>query len=227
MKVELLVSEWCPSCHQAEQIWRQVARERVIEFAVLDMAQPEGKALVSRLRLKTIPAVVVDGVLKGVGVQSLAAARALVAASPLKLQATSIEHAGLSLSRDNRWFILSALVYLAIAGSGLVIDRSLLGDGPTRPVAMHFFALGFMALLIYGLGAHMLPRFTGNPIRQGVWPWLQLFAAHVGVLGYAAGFWLGRPSVAAAGGTLAWLALVIFVVRVWPVLWPRPMSAGP
>ena len=28
MKVELLVSEWCASCHQAEKVWRQVSEER-------------------------------------------------------------------------------------------------------------------------------------------------------------------------------------------------------
>lgn len=225
MKVELLVSEWCASCHQAEKIWRQVANERSFDFAVLDMGQPEGKALVSRLRLKTIPAVIVDGELKGIGVQSLAAARDLVAAAPSKMQ-TSMQHAGLSLSLDNRWFILSALAYLAIGGSGLVIDGSLLGDGPARPVALHFVTLGFMTLLIYGLGAHMLPRFTGNPILQGVWPWLQLAAAHAGMLAYAAGFMLALPVVAAAGGVLAWLAMLIFVARLWTVLWPRTLRGN-
>lgn len=225
MKVELLVSEWCPSCHQAEQVWRQVASERAFDFAVLDMGQPEGKALVSHLRLKTIPAVIVDGELKGIGVQSLATVRALVEAAPPKIQ-SNIQHAGLSLSQDNRWFILSALAYLAIGGSGLVIDASLLGDGAARPVALHFVTLGFMTLLIYGLGAHMLPRFTGNPILQGVWPWLQLAAAHAGMLAYAAGFMLALPVMAAAGGVLAWLALAIFVARLWHVLWPQSISAS-
>lgn len=220
MRVELLVSEWCPSCYQAEQVWRQVASERAFDFAVLDMGQPEGKALVSRLRLKTIPAVIVDGELKGIGVQSLAAARALVDAAPPKIQ-SNIQHAGLSLSQDNRWFILSALAYLAIGGSGLVIDASLLGNGPSRPVALHFVTLGFMTLLVYGLSAHMLPRFTGNPILQGIWPWLQLAVAHAGMLAYAAGFMLALPAVAAVGGVLAWLAMAIFVARLWPVLWPR------
>jgi glutaredoxin len=81
MKVELLVSDWCAPCHQAERIWRQVAAERDFEFAVLDLAQPEGKALAQRLRIRTIPALVIDGRLAGVGVQSLEEARRLVAAA--------------------------------------------------------------------------------------------------------------------------------------------------
>lgn len=220
MKVQLLVSEWCASCHQAEKVWREVATERAFEFSVLDMGQPEGKALVSRLRLKTIPALIIDDELKGIGVQSIAEARKFVELAPPKIH-TSMQHAGLSLSADNRWFVLSGLAYLALGGAGLIIDGSLLSDGPARPVALHFVTLGFMVFLIYGLGAHMLPRFSGNPILQGIWPWLQMAAAHAGMLGYAAGFLFGFAALSVLGGVLAWLASLLFSVRLWPVLWPR------
>ena len=142
MKVELLVSEWCASCHQAEKIWREVAQEREFEFAVLDMGQPEGRALVSRLRLKTIPALVIDNELKGIGVQSVAEARALVQAAPPKVK-SDMQHTGLSLSQDNRWFVLASLIYLMLAGLGLVINGALLSDGPMRPLALHLFTVGF------------------------------------------------------------------------------------
>lgn len=226
MKVELLVSEWCASCHQAEKVWREVAAERDFEFSVLDMGQPEGKALVSRLRLKTIPALIIDGELKGIGVQSLAEARKFVELAPPKIH-TSMQHAGLSLSVDNRWFILSALAYLAIGGAGLILNASLLSDGPARPLALHFLTLGFMVFLLYGLGAHMLPRFTGNPILQGIWPWLQMGLAHAGMLAYAAGFLFGVPTIALSGGVLAWVGLIIFTARLWPVLWPRYGGQSP
>jgi len=82
MRVELLVSDWCPTCPAAEAVWRQVASERRIDFAVLDVAKPEGREIVARLHLRTVPSTVIDGVLRGVGVQSLEEARALVAAAP-------------------------------------------------------------------------------------------------------------------------------------------------
>lgn len=225
MKVELLVSEWCASCHQAEKVWREVAEEREFDFSVLDMGQPEGKALVSRLRLKTIPAVVVDGELKGIGVQSLQEARALVGAAPPR-QKTTVQHAGLSLSVDNRWFIIGAMVYLMLSGLGLVINGSFLSDGPARPVAMHLFAVGFMVFMIFGLGAHMLPRFTGNPIRMGAWPWVQMGFAHVGLAGYTLGFLLQIRPVAALGGVCIWAAPALFTFRIWPVLWPKREAQG-
>lgn len=221
MKVELLVSEWCASCHQSEKIWREVAEEKAIEFAVLDMAQPEGRALVSRLRLKTIPAVVIDGELKGIGVQTFAEARAWVAAAPAKRK-TGMQHAGLALSLDNRLFLLGAMVYLMLGGLGLVIHGALLSDGPARPVALHLVTVGFMLMLIYGLGAHMLPRFTGNPILMGVWPWIQMGLVHAGLVAYSAGFLFGNYPMIISGGGLIWLSLVIFTLRIWPVLWPKP-----
>lgn len=225
MKVELLVSEWCASCHQSEKIWREVAAEKDIEFAVLDMAQPEGRALVSRLRLKTIPAVVIDGELKGIGVQTFAEARDWVAAAPAR-QKTDMQHAGLALSLDNRLFILGAMVYLMLGGLGLAINGTLLTDGPARPVALHLVTVGFMLMLVYGLGAHMLPRFTGNPILMGVWPWLQMGLVHAGLLAYSAGFLAGIHPVIIAGGALIWLSLLVFTVRIWPVLWPRQRNNG-
>ncbi len=84
MKVQLLVSESCAPCDQAETIWRGVASERDLDFTVVDLGKPEGQQLANRLHLKTIPALVVDGVLVAIGVQSPEEARALVARAPLR-----------------------------------------------------------------------------------------------------------------------------------------------
>jgi hypothetical protein len=78
MKVQLLVSESCIPCGQAEMIWRQVADERALDFSVINLADPEGRRLADDLQLRTIPAVVIDDVLVAIGVQSLEEARALI-----------------------------------------------------------------------------------------------------------------------------------------------------
>ncbi len=225
MKVELLVSEWCPTCPQAERVWRAVAAERDFEFAVLDMAQPEGRELAQRLRLKTIPAVVIDGTLTGLGVQSPAEAHRMVAAAPLRKRA-SPRHAGMLLSTDNRAFIVSAMVYLMLAGGWLLAHGALLTGDALHPVGLHLFSAGFVVQLIYGVGAHMLPRFTGNPIVMGAWPWLQWACLNAGVALLAAGFIAFSTMAAVAGGALMWVSLAIFTVRVWPVLWPSARTSG-
>jgi hypothetical protein len=197
-----------------------VAEERAIDFSVLDMAQPEGRMLAQRLRLKTIPAVAIDGTLMAVGVQTLEEARRMVAGAPLKARATP-RHAGMLLSTDNRAFIVAAMVHLMLAGSWLLASGALLTAGTLRPIGVHLFGTGFVLSLIYGLGAHMLPRFTGNPIRAGAVSWLQFSALQVGLALFVLGVWVPAAGIAFSGGALMWGSFLVFALRLWPVLWPR------
>lgn len=206
MRVELLVSDWCATCPAAEAVWRQVAAEKDIDYAVLDLAQPEGKRLARDLHVRTIPAVAIDGVLKAVGVVPLGDARKLVAAAPERA-AGAARHVGMLLGRDERLFALSALGWLVVSGCAMLAEGSLLAPAP-----MHLYG-GFLLCLIYALGAHMLPRFTGRPIRGGAWSSAQLALANSGIALFALGALL-------AGGALLWLSLALFTVRLWPVLEP-------
>ncbi|MFZ5558733.1 MAG: thioredoxin family protein [Pseudomonadota bacterium] len=223
--VQLLVSEWCHTCPAAEQIWRQVAQERDIRFAVVDMAQSEGRELVARLRLKSVPSVIVDGALAAVGVQSLTEARALVADAPPRTKGAAY-HAGLMLSRDNRAFIVSAMGWLVVAGALMLAHGGLPAAGATRAAAIHAFLAGFVLMMIFGLAAHMVPRFTGLPIRSGGWAWGQLALAHAGVLGFAGGQLLDARALALGGALALWLALALFAARLWPLLLPRNGAAA-
>lgn len=78
MEIELLIAEGCPFCREAEQVWRAVAAERGAELHLLDVSHADGQALTQRLSLHTVPAVLIDGILQGVGVQTLADARQLL-----------------------------------------------------------------------------------------------------------------------------------------------------
>ena len=82
MKVQLVVSDSCAPCDQAEAVWRVVAAEREMDFAVVHLDSPEGQWIVKRWRLRTVPALVIDDKLVAIGVQSPAEARALVARAP-------------------------------------------------------------------------------------------------------------------------------------------------
>jgi hypothetical protein len=219
MKIELIVSGVCPFCLEAEKVWREVAANCGCEFYVVDIAEPEGAALAQRLNLKTVPALLIDGALRAVGVQS--PEEALLLLQPPRQEAHDrMQQMGLTFSPGNRWFILAAQAYLMLAGLGLLMHGSLLSDNAARPAFLHLFTLGFMLFMIYGLAGHMLPRFTGNPIREGAWPWLQMGLAHCGVIGYAVGYLAGRHTLIVVGSVLAWLSLAVFAFRVWPVLWP-------
>lgn len=128
---------------------------------------------------------------------------------------------GMTFSPENRRFVISAQIYLILAGLGLAVDGSLLSDSASRPAFLHLFTLGFMLFMFYGLGAHMLPRFTGNVLPETRWSLLQMGLAHAGVLAYAVGYFAGWMALVLSGGILAWTALLIFSVRMWQVLWPH------
>jgi glutaredoxin len=227
MKVELLVSEWCPTCPAAEKVWRDVLQERSFEFAVVDVAQPEGRALVARLHLRSVPSVVVDGVLQAVGVQTPEEARRLVAAAPLRSHKDRAYHAGMMLSRDNRLWIVASMAYLAASALILLAAGSLFpgASGAARSAGVHVFGAGFVLFLIFGLAAHMLPRFTGNPIALAPWVWVQFGTANAGVPLLALGLWLDASAAALAGGALLWLSFAVFAGRLLPVLFPRASAA--
>lgn len=79
MKVQLLISETCDHCRRAERIWSEIAAEHRLDFSVVGLERPEGEALAERLQINTIPALVVDGVLVAIGVQTPEEAEEIVA----------------------------------------------------------------------------------------------------------------------------------------------------
>lgn len=221
MKVQLLVSEWCSPCRDAEEIWRRIAQRKQIAFEVLDVGQPEGREIVSRLGVRTVPSTVIDGTLQHLGVPTPQEASALTAAAPEREAASTEHYVGLTLETTSAWAIFFSAVYLAIAGAALVLGGGIAGEAPWRAAALHVYGLGFVTFLVFGLGEHLLPRFTGAPIRGGTAAWLQQGLAHAGTILLIAGFALPMPMLAFAGGVLAWLALALFALRLAPVLMAR------
>ncbi len=218
MKVQLLVSEWCSPCRDAEEIWRRIAQRKQIAFEVLDVGQPEGREIVSRLGVRTVPSTVIDGTLQHLGVPTPQEASALTAAAPEREAASTEHYVGLTLETTSAWAIFFSAVYLAIAGAALVLGGGIVGEAPWRAAALHVYGLGFVTFLVFGLGEHLLPRFTGAPIRGGLIAWLQQALAHAGVVFLTAGFIINIGALTFAGGALAWSAFAIFAARLAPVL---------
>jgi len=221
MKVQLLVSEWCMPCRDAEEVWRRTAQRKDIAFEVLDVGQPEGREVVSRLGVRTVPSTVIDGELKHLGAPTPQEASALTAQAADRAATPAAHYVGLSLEATSAGAIFASAVYLAAAGAALVPGGGIAGEGAWRAPALHAYGLGFVVFLVFGLGEHLLPRFTGAPIRGGGVAWLQQALAHAGLLLLVIGFVSGLRAVALAGGVLAWLALALFAARLAPVLMVR------
>lgn len=217
IKVQLLVSEWCEPCRGAEAVWREAARRKDFVFEVLDVGQPEGRAIVARHSIKTVPAGVVDDVLRHVGIPTLAQVLAFVAAAPDR-SARQAEYVGMTLGVTSRWAIAAAALYLAVAGAGLVFGDGIAGAPPWRAATVHLFGLGFVTFAVFGFVEHMLPRFIGAPIRGGWLAWMQQAMVHAGLALMVLQAAAGARSLASPGGALALAGLVVFTGRLWPVL---------
>jgi hypothetical protein len=97
------------------------------------------------------------------------------------------------MDRFTRGFVLASLVYFVV-GSALGVH---LGTGGSplpfdaRFAHVHLMLLGFMSMMVYGVGYFVLPRFNGKALRWEALVPLHFFVANAGLLGMIAA---PRPS---------------------------------
>src|SRR5574338_1021244 len=110
----------------------------------------------------------------------------------------------------NRWFVAAALAY-ALAG-GLVGLFWLAFPGALSPFALrahaHLMLVGFVGMMIFGVGLHVLPRFTGRTLyseRLADW---QFALVNAGLVAMVVG-WLAAPALVRSGGALLWVGLAL------------------
>ena len=87
--------------------------------------------------------------------------------------------------------IKAAFIYLALGiglGVTFALDRRL--GASLRPLHAEFNLWGWVTLLIYGMAYHMLPRFSGRPLRSQrlaeVQSWLAIAGVALAALGWIA-----------------------------------------
>ena len=120
-----------------------------------------------------------------------------------------------ALSASIAWFAI-ANTFGLLMGTGLVSYL-------WRPAHGHMNLLGFVAMMIYGVAYHALPRFRGVPFTRPRLAFAQVALANVGLLGMALTWGLnGPPASFAVWGGMSWLASMLFVALIAEVLWRRP-----
>lgn len=104
-------------------------------------------------------------------------------------------------------FVVASLVYFFLASAlGIWMGA---GDAPSWVAFahIHFNLLGFMAMMIYGVGYFILPRFNGRTLKWPQWLPLHFYGSNLGLIGMVATA-AERPS---AGFTLFALLNVLGV----------------
>ena len=81
-------------------------------------------------------------------------------------------------------FVKSSLIYLGIGtimGIGMVLFPDI--RFTVTRVHVHILLLGFMAMMIYGVGYHILPRFMGRPVYSHRLGNIQVWLANITLIG--------------------------------------------
>jgi len=92
------------------------------------------------------------------------------------------------MSKVTVWFIRCALVYF-IAAMFAGIYMTVAGPVyPIMPIHTHLNLLGWITMMVYGVGYHILPRFSGAPLWSDKLSVIQLWTANIGLIGMVAGW---------------------------------------
>ena len=126
-----------------------------------------------------------------------------------------------------RHFIKSSLAWLA---GGVLLGVAMAAKPELiiyRPAHMHMNLLGFVTMMIFGVGYHLLPRLGGSPLRWKWMPVFHLWMANAGLALMVAGFFL-RPTYTVAGQVTLVVGAISsatgalsFVLNIW-----RTLDAG-
>ena len=129
-------------------------------------------------------------------------------------------------------FIRAALLWL---GVGVLIGIAMAVSPRTlayRPAHMHANLLGFVSMMIFGVGYHVFPRFNGRPLHSPRVAALHVWVANAGLAAMVAGFILrvhaARPGAALliAGSLVSGAGAFLFIYNIWRTLDAEPARPG-
>ncbi|MCE5194446.1 MAG: cbb3-type cytochrome c oxidase subunit I [Nitrospiraceae bacterium] len=80
-------------------------------------------------------------------------------------------------------FIIMSIVYLAIASVLGILMLSSPSFLSLRFVHSHLNMLGWVSMMIFGVGYHILPRFSGKPLKSPNIGQIQFWLANIGLIG--------------------------------------------
>ena len=125
-------------------------------------------------------------------------------------------------------FVKASLIYL---GMGVILGLLMVLMPDTRftltRVHVHILLLGFMAMMIYGVGYHILPRFMGRPVYSHRLGNIQVWLANITLVGLSTSWILEASqgeiwhSLAALFGFGQAIAVFLFVINLWMSMVPQ------
>ncbi|MBI5344084.1 MAG: cbb3-type cytochrome c oxidase subunit I [Deltaproteobacteria bacterium] len=136
------------------------------------------------------------------------------------------------MSNITVWFIKCAMVYFLLA---ILLGIYMSAAGPAYPymqIHVHFNLLGWMSMMIFGVGYHILPRFSGSPLWSERLSYLQLWLANIGLIGMTAGWIImsynGTRLVLLLSSIMEGVSILFFIMNMFYTIKaaPAPVPAG-
>jgi len=132
------------------------------------------------------------------------------------------------MDRFAKWFVIMSIIYLGLAAFlwvAMLWRQDLLA---MRFAHSHLNMLGWVSMMIYGVGYHILPRFMGRPLYSTALGNVQFWLANVGLvvllLFYTMNAYSPAPGYLAltvAGGVLQGLSIFLFFYNMLRTLLPK------
>ena len=126
------------------------------------------------------------------------------------------------MDKEVVWFIRQSIVYFLL-GTLLGVIFLFFPDAASQDrisLHVHMNLIGWMSMMIFGVGYHILPRFSGRPIFSRKMMTLQFRLASAGMFGMTAGWLLrsfavpGGNGILIAFGTLMYVSIILFVYNM-------------
>ena len=132
------------------------------------------------------------------------------------------------------WFV-KAFLKASLAWLGLGVSLGvLMALNPNlviyRPAHLHMNLAGFVAMMIFGVGYHVLPRVAGHPLHNPKLAGIHWWTANVGLTLFVSGFiampHVGQPARfgVALGGTMVAIGAYLFIYNIWRSLDGRDVA---
>ncbi len=90
-------------------------------------------------------------------------------------------------------FIRMSVIYFAIASViGVHFMFSKVNHHQLFQAHVHLMLLGWLSMMIYGVGYHILPRFNGNPVAFPKMAIVHFWIANIALVGFVSTWGIGR-----------------------------------
>ena len=128
------------------------------------------------------------------------------------------------MDRYTKGFVVASLVYFFLAAVLGIWMGGTDAAGWVRFAHVHFNLLGFMSMMIYGVGYFILPRFNGRTLRWPSWVPIHFFLANIGLIGMVA----TAPSLPSTGfilfSALSVISAGMFAVNLGATMMLEPKA---